>query len=102
MVLINFYLEELKVYNSVGEMPPEMVRKLLLLKGPDNKWFNLKENRDFGHYLIKIEYYWRSLVFLFEANSFKYMIFYLIVSILGFAFIEIFYSLHMIDIIVNN
>ena len=78
MVLINFYIEELKVYNSVGEMPPEMVRKLLLLKGPDNKWFNLKENRDFGHYLIKIEYYWRSLVFLFEANSFKYMIFYLI------------------------
>lgn len=48
------------------ELPLSEVRKTLRLNGPDDIRFRLKNpnKRDFGHLIVKLEYYWISFTFL--------------------------------------
>jgi len=84
---------------DLSELPPSVGLEILWKKGPYNPYFFLTGKRDFGHLLVHASYYYKNVIFICRNGKFLFMMFYLVVSILGTALSEITYSLHLLDVI---
>lgn len=76
------------------ELPLSEVRKILRLNGPDDIRFKLKTpgKRDFGHLIVKLEYYWISFTFLLNDYQFRYYLAFIMLTALGMQISHIFFS----------
>ena len=81
------------------DLPLQEVRRILRTKGPEAAEFNAENRRDFGHMIVKMEYYWISFTFLLSNSTFKYFLVYILLSVLGLRISPIFYSFHLLDVI---
>jgi len=73
--------------------------QILLQKGPDCDIFNKDGKRNFGNVWTKFVYFWTNLHFILSDGSFQYLVFYLIVSILGLVGPELVYALQLLDVV---
>jgi hypothetical protein len=84
------------------DLPLHEARKILMFKGPFADEFMITGKRDFGHFVVKLEYLWISFTFLLQNGTFKYYVIYIMISALGFLVSPIFYSFHLLDVIVST
>lgn len=81
-------------------------RMILLTQGPDADEFLIDDDetetkRDFGHFILKLEYIWTCLSFVIGNGSITFLIIYATLSLLGLFQSPIFYSMQLLDIIVS-
>ena len=87
---------------SVDEMSIEQTHLILLVNGPDAIEFNIvKGKRNFGNFFTRLEYRLINLYFFLQDLSFQYYVLYFCISLLGFTSDELFYSLHLLDVVVR-
>mmetsp|Transcript_28121 Transcript_28121/g.24854 ORF Transcript_28121/g.24854 Transcript_28121/m.24854 type:complete len:147 (+) Transcript_28121:2248-2688(+) len=84
---------------DVTKLPTTDLVKVLRLKGPDDPVFLREGKCDFGHRFVRIIYYWENIKIIFKQGSFNYIVFYMIISIIGYGISEIVYCFHLLDII---
>jgi hypothetical protein len=80
---------------------------ILLTQGPDADEFQIDDcedpnKRDFGHFILKLEYIWTCLSFVIGNGSVTFLIIYATLSLLGLFQSPIFYSMQLLDIIVRS
>jgi len=96
-------IEEIEL---AGTAPKDLslneLRNILYFRGPEAATFKSEEKRLFASWILSLEYGILSVQMLFENNMFKYYIFYISVSFMGKYMTEIFYTLHLLDIIKRN
>ena len=78
------------------------LRNLVKVKGKYDGIFIDKYTlkRNYGHNFIHFEIIWTDIKFLFGDASFMYMMFYILISLIGLTVSEIAYCFHLFDIIV--
>ena len=99
--------EEVKTEHKVihaSKLPVSKARKILRTKGPDAEEFmkfkDGKNVREFGHFIVWLEYHWMQISFLIEFDGmFKFFVIYCAISFFGILLSDVFYSLHMLAII---
>ena len=72
-----------------------------MLKGPDAEEFNINGKRDLGNLLTSVEYRLYNFYFFIQDKVFQYYVLYFGISVLGFSTHEIYYSLHLLDVVVR-
>ena len=89
------------IIRPANELPLREARRILKYKGPDAEEFLLDEEkgRDFGHFVVQLEYYSTSVLFLLMNRTFQYFLFYIALSFLGWRVSPIFYSFQLLDVI---
>ena len=78
----------------------QTVSQLLRLRGPKDAIFNKDGKLYFGNFYTKLEYYWSSSRFILLDSSIIYIFFYILISLSGYIYWELLYSLHLFDIVV--
>jgi len=90
----------IQTFRPASELSLYEVRKILRLKGPEADEFGPEgEDRDFGHLIVKLEYYWISFTFLLTHPTFKYLLAYIFLAVLGLRISLIFYTFQLLDVI---
>ena len=74
---------------------------ILYVKGPESKYFLKDGKRNFGSNFLKFNYYLKSTVMLLSEPGLLYAIFYIMVSLFGLLLSPLFYSYHLLDIVVR-
>ena len=92
-------VDGIKDLGDLQAIDPFLTSKFLKIFGPDHKIFQHNEQTNLGNWYTKFEYYWMSFRFLVSDFKFKYMIFYISISLMGFQVAEFVYSWHLLDII---
>ena len=75
------------------------VRRILRIYGVEAREFNYYGRRNFGHLIVKLEYYWLSFTFILKNGTFRYFSTLIFLAVAGFVFSPAFYSFHLLDII---
>lgn len=88
---------------SVEEMSIEKTHLILICHGPTAPEFNIDRSRgpNFGNWFTKMEYNMLNLYFFLSDRTFQYFILYFGISMLGFLSDELFYSLHLLDVVIR-
>jgi hypothetical protein len=84
------------------DLPLHAARILLLTEGPEHPAFEVDEKRNFGYRAIDFEYYWICLSFLMQNGGFIFILIYLAFSLQGLWQSPIFYSFHLLDVVVST
>jgi hypothetical protein len=85
---------------EVDEMSYEMTHQILMLKGPDSTEFNLSEDGpNYGNWFTWSELYLMNMYFFIQDPTFQYYVLYFGISLLGKYSSDIYYSLHLLDVI---
>ena len=84
---------------SARETSLRDVRRILKFYGADSREFNYYGKRNFGHLIVKLEYYWLSFTFILKNGTFRYFTTLIFLAVAGFTFSPAFYSFHLLDII---
>ena len=84
------------------ELPLQAARVLLLTSGPDHVAFVHEGRRNFGYSAVNFEYKWISLSFLMQNGGFVFILIYLAFSLQGLFQSPIFYSFHLLDVVVSE
>ena len=92
-------IEHIHEDQDLGELPLQTSLTLLWTKGPGSPFFNKNGKMEFKHNFVRLIYYYKNLIFVLSDGRFVFLLFYLIVSILGCAVSEITYCLHLLDVI---
>ena len=95
----NQEIEHIHEDQDLGELPLQTSLTLLWTKGPDSPFFNKNGIKEFKHPFVKLIYYYKNTIFVASDGRFVFLVFYLVVSILGCAVSEITYCLHLLDVI---
>lgn len=82
-------------------MSYEMTHQILFLNGPDSTEFNLSEDGqpNFGNWFTSSELYLMNMYFFIQDPTFQYYVLYFGISLLGKYSSDIYYSLHLLDVI---
>ena len=78
---------------------------MLMTKGPYSNTFTVDEEpgkKDFGHLILKLEYYWISLRFILGNGRVFYLLTQVLLSVLGLVDTPVFYSMQLLDIVVST
>lgn len=87
---------------SVKEMSIEQTHLILLCKGPEADEFNIdKEKKDFGNAFTRSEFTLFNWYFFLQDGILQYYVLYFGISCLGFFTHEIYYSFHLLDVVVR-
>ena len=80
-----------------------MQESVLILKfeGPDSKFFQVDNKRNFGNLLTYLIYLWNSFVFILSESTFTFLLFYLIIALMAYRYSHFYYSFQLIEITVN-
>ena len=84
------------------ELPLQAARVLLLTSGPYAAAFVHEGRRNFGYSAVAFEYKWICLSFLMQNGSFVFCLIYLAFSLQGLFQSPIFYSFHLLDVVVSE
>jgi len=85
---------------SVKQMSIEQTHLILMCKGPEAEEFNMDKGRvDYGNNFTKLEAKLFNIYFFLQDHVFQYYVLYFGISVLGFYTNELFYSLHLLDVI---
>lgn len=82
-------------------LPIQAARVLLLTEGPYHKAFMTGGKKNFGYKAVEFEFKWISLSFLMQNGDFIFIIIYLVNSLQGLFQSPVFYSVHLLDVIVS-
>ena len=83
-------------------LPMDALRVLLLTEGPYHPAWGAEGSRSFRYSAISLEYYWISISFLVGSYDFLFAVVYLAISVQGSIQSPVFYSFHLLDVIVSN
>lgn len=72
-----------------------------MCKGPEAEEFNVGDEIDFGNKITKLEYNMYNYFFFIQDGTFRYYVLYFGISVLGFYTHEIYYSFHLLDVVVR-
>jgi hypothetical protein len=86
---------------SIEEMSIEQTHSILLCKGPEAQEFNMTDERNFGNMFTKAEFHITNIYFFLNDNMFQYYVLYFGISLLGFMSDELYYSFHLLDVIIR-
>lgn len=84
---------------DVNEMSYEMTHQILMLKGPEAPEFNLDDEPNFGNWYTLTEFQIYNIFFFIHDGVFQYYVLYFGISILGYLSSDIYYSMHLLDVI---
>ena len=87
---------------DVVEMSYEMTHQILMLKGPEASEFNLTDTPDYGNWFCYSEFQIYNIFFFIHDSTFQYYVLYFGISILGYLSSDIYYSLHLLDVITRS
>ena len=87
---------------ELNEMSIEMTHTILLTKGPEAAEFNNNGSLIFGNMYTRLEYYIYNVLFFIQDGEFLYYCIYFIITLLGFLYLNIFYSFHLILDAINR
>ena len=76
----------------------ELARYILLVKGPESKFFDYNNKRVFPNVYINVIYYWKCLYFIVNESTF--FLAYIIMPFLGFFLDPIIFTFQLFNIIV--
>ena len=82
-------------------MSIEQTHTILLCKGPDAQEFNIGEKPNFGNRFTTFEYHLTNIYFFLGDSMFRYYVLYFGISLLGFMSNELYYSVHLLDVVVR-
>jgi hypothetical protein len=71
------------------------------MKGPEAEDFNRDEKRDYGNFITLAEFHMYNVFFFLQDKTFQYYVLYFGISFLGFYTHEIYYSFHLLDVVVR-
>ncbi len=83
------------------ELPIQAVRVLLLTEGPYHPAFYEKGERNFVFWAVEFEYKWICLSLMMQNGEFVFILLYLAFSLQGIFQSPLFYSFHLLDVIVS-
>lgn len=89
---------------TVEEMSNQQTHLILMRQGPDAAEFHVDGNGDkpnFGNKFTEIEFHLMNIYFFLQDNMFRYYCLYFGISLLGFFSDELYYSLHLLDVVVR-
>lgn len=86
---------------NIKEMSIEQTHLILMAKGIEAEEFNIGETTDFGNYFTKMEVQFYNIYFFLQDGTFQYYVLYFGVSILGFQIDQLYYSFHLLDVVVK-
>ena len=94
--------KELEMRNTLTIKPARdttlrEVRRVLRFYGTEADEFLINGNLDFGHLIVKLEYYWLSYTFIVKNGTFKYFCVLILLACAGLSFSPAFYSFHLLD-----
>ena len=81
------------------ELTLREARRTLKFFGIEAPEFNMNGKRDYGHFIVRLEYYWLSMVFILKNGSLLYYLVMLLFACAGFKLSIMFYSLMLLDIV---
>ena len=84
---------------GLKDLDTSQTMSLLLKYGPHCPAFNKDGKRSFGNLYTTFSFYWINAHFLLTNDVFQYLIFYLIISLLGLFGPKIVYALQLLDVI---
>jgi len=84
------------------DLPLQAARILLLTSGPYHPAFDEDGRRNFGYSAVDFEYKWICLSFLMQNGGFVFILIYLAFSLQGLFQSPIFYSFHLLDVVVSE
>lgn len=84
------------------DLPLQAARILLLTEGPYHPAFYEEGSRNFGYSAVDFEYKWICLSFLMQDGGFVSILIIFTLSLQGLYQSPIFYSLHLLDVIVST
>ena len=84
------------------DLPLQATRILLLTEGPYTSAFKDGPGMNFGYSAVAFEYKWICLSFLMQEGDFVFCIVYLAFSLQGLFQSPIFYSFHLLDLVVST
>ena len=87
------------------DLPLQAARILLLTEGPYvAEFYEDREmtKRNFGYTAVDFEYKWICLSFLMQNGEFIFILIYLAFSLQGLFQSPIFYSFHLLDVVVSE
>ena len=87
---------------DVSEMSVEMTHIILMTKGPNAPEFHTSEERSFGNFFTKMEYYLLNIWFFIQDGTFIYYVLYFMISMLGLFYLDIFYAFHLLDFVTRS
>lgn len=87
---------------DVTEMSIEMTHTILLTKGPEAAEFNNNGSLIFGNMFTRLEYNIYNVLFFIQDGEFLYYCIYFIITVIGFLYLNIFYSFHLIMDAINR
>ena len=59
---------------SASSLTLREARRTLKFFGIEAPEFNMGGKRDYGHFIVRLEYYWLSLIFIFKNGTFLYFL----------------------------
>lgn len=102
--------EVAKIIENPKRIPPnkmsiEMTHLILICKGPEAEEFqnaeDMGESNRFGNLFTRAEYLLFNIHFFANDSLFQYYVLYFGISLLGFFSHEIFYSFHLLDVLMR-
>lgn len=87
---------------DISEMSIEMTHTILMTKGPEAPEFEVDGEVHFGNLYTKIEYYMFCILFFIQDPVFMYYCLYFMVSMLGLFYLDVFYSLQLLDLVTRS
>jgi len=84
---------------NIDDISYEETIRLLLAYGPEAPIFNKDDVRNYGNNYTKMQYYWQNIRCLLSQGEFRYMVFYIAVSITGSFVAEMVYCFHLLDVV---
>lgn len=72
-----------------------------MCKGPEADEFKMKKERNFGNLYTQMEHKMMDVYFFLQDGLFQYYVLFFGISMLGFFSHEIFYSFHLLDVVVR-
>lgn len=82
-----------------NEISLREARRVMRYYGTEAREFNTNGKFKFGHLVLKLEYYWLSVIFIMRNGTFRYFCVLILFSVAGFLISPAFYSFHLLDVI---
>lgn len=79
-----------------------MTHTILITQGPKSSEFDVDGERNFGNLYTKVEYYMFNILFFMQDPIFIYYCVYTMISVIGLLYLNVFYSLHLLDFVARS